>query len=376
MAPAAENQDLDWLERDRQIIKGLDHLGVQVVSANLYNLLLPGITNVTDRARYYSFYPWVLDRYARNGPTQRGRIAWLNWIRRFDFAFCMASVAHEIESDSVDTAATAVVGAETARKLLRGVNKNAIVDVHSRAELDVSGKVPEKNAYFQNKEGGLGQYYKGSLRDLGLVVTNSNYQDPDFQLTSYAGLRVAETLSSHAAFSELFDLAISGKARFSELASLGAQVGPCGIKPGSNEETLLRKLFASNDDEICQGQKKRSRIWRKALIRLVLSYARDSELVEPDFDDEFRWACLGGALPNGEPWRLPESLRLVVSAWGAYQRNDLLNHALECLFWIVLSRLDERSYRLKEITSTLQIWRVREYRQLPRALQCQRSMAT
>src|SRR6266545_4272726 len=99
MAELTERQDLDWLERDRYIIKGLDHLGVQVVSANLYTLLLPGITNVTDRARYYSFYPWVLHRYAQSGKGQRGRIDWLNWIRRLDFAFCMASVAHEIVAE-------------------------------------------------------------------------------------------------------------------------------------------------------------------------------------------------------------------------------------------------------------------------------------
>ncbi len=54
------NSSPDWLERDSNIIEGLDHLGIQVVSVNLYGLLLPGITNVTDRARYYSFYTWVL----------------------------------------------------------------------------------------------------------------------------------------------------------------------------------------------------------------------------------------------------------------------------------------------------------------------------
>ena len=338
----AENQDLIGLNVIGRSSKDLTILVCRSFRRIFTHLLLPGITNVTDRARYYSFYPWVVTGTPGAGqPNERD--AWRTWIRRFDFAFCMASVAHEIESETFDAAATAVVGADTARRLLRGVHKNAIIDVRSAAELDASGKVPKKDAYFQNNEGGLGQYYKGSLRDLGLIVADSDYQDPDFQLTSYAGLRVADTLSRDTAFKELFDLAISGKARFSELASLGARVSPCAIKPGSNEETLLRKLFVSNDDDLCQAQDKRSRFWRKALIRLVLRYVRDSELVEPDFDDEFRWACLANALPDGRPWRLPESLRSVVSAWGAYQRNDLLNHALECLFWIVLRRLDERA---------------------------------
>lgn len=345
----AENQDIDWLDRDRQIIKGLDHLGVQVVSGNLYTLLLPGITNVTDRARYYSFYPWVFDRYAQKGPAQRDRIAWLTWIRRFDFAFCMASVAHEISSGVFETAATGVVGADTARDRLRGAPKNAMIDVRSAADLDVSGKVPKTDAYFQNNEGGLGQYYKGSLKDLRLIATDSDHQYPDFKLTSYAGLRVADSLSDDGGFKELFDLAMSGKGRFSELASLGAKVSPSAIKRGSNEENLLQKLFIADDDELCRAQDRNSRNWRRAVIRLVLSYVRDSQFIEPDFDYEFRWACMAGALPDGRKWDLPESLRSVASAWGAYQRNDLLNHALESLFWVVLRRLDEKPFTLKQI---------------------------
>ena len=43
-----------------QTIKGLDHLGVRAPCENLYAQLVPGITNVTDRARYYSFYPWLI----------------------------------------------------------------------------------------------------------------------------------------------------------------------------------------------------------------------------------------------------------------------------------------------------------------------------
>ena len=41
-------------------VGGLDHLAVQEPCINIYGQLLPGITNVTDRARYYSFYPWFV----------------------------------------------------------------------------------------------------------------------------------------------------------------------------------------------------------------------------------------------------------------------------------------------------------------------------
>ena len=48
-------------------IGGLDHLAVQAPCISLYGKMLPGITNVTDRARYYSFYPWVIWSLEKNG---------------------------------------------------------------------------------------------------------------------------------------------------------------------------------------------------------------------------------------------------------------------------------------------------------------------
>ena len=35
--------DIDWILRDRKVIDGLDHLGIELVSVNLYQAMLPGI---------------------------------------------------------------------------------------------------------------------------------------------------------------------------------------------------------------------------------------------------------------------------------------------------------------------------------------------
>ena len=48
-----------WVKSLKQI-GGLDLLAGQAPCINIYGRLLPGITNVTDRARYYTFYPWLL----------------------------------------------------------------------------------------------------------------------------------------------------------------------------------------------------------------------------------------------------------------------------------------------------------------------------
>lgn len=352
VASTAPETDIDWLERDRNIIKGLDHLGVQSVSVNLYTVLLPGITNVTDRARYFAFYPWVVHRYAQAEGT-RGRTEWLTWFRRLDFAYCLASVAHEIASGSSAARATAAVGADTARSLLRDATGAELIDFRAAADLDSAGKVPKKNAYFQNKEGGLAQYYKGPMRDLGLIQIDSAHQFPNIKLTSYAGLPIAESLDDSHAFNQLIEIARAGKARFTQLAKLGAELGPSSIASGSREQRLLRALFDGTDDNLCRAQTTLSRSWRRNWIRLALSYTRDAEAVEGEFPEEFRWACHSEALPDGSKWHLPDDLRSVSAAWGSYQRNDLLNFALECFFWMVLRAVDARPQTPRRVATRI-----------------------
>ena len=48
---------------------GLDHLGTQAPCISLYSRLLPGISNVTDRARYYSLYPWLIWKFDQHFKT-------------------------------------------------------------------------------------------------------------------------------------------------------------------------------------------------------------------------------------------------------------------------------------------------------------------
>ncbi len=334
---------VDWLERDKHIIEGLDQLGIWAVSINLYGLLLPGITNVTERARYYAFYPWILHSFAQSNPTRVGRVEWLHWFRRLDFGYAMSCVAHEI-SESNSHSATAVVGAETARRLLRGSGKDETIDIKSAALLDEAGKVPKSGAYFKNPEGGFGQYYKNPLRDMGIIQKDPNHRYPDSQLTTYAGVPIAKSLDSQSAYHSLLELVLSGCARFSELAKLGGFLNPSAIEPNSQEETFLRRLFLGEDSNLCSGQQASVRERRRMSLLLMLKYARDSEFIKKDtFPDKFRWACTVSALPDGEPWKLQAAQRPVAAAWGAYHRNDLLNYALESLFWVVLRMIDQES---------------------------------
>lgn len=353
MAKKAETPtyEIEWIVRDRKVIDGLDHLGIELVSVNLYQAMLPGLTNVTERARYYALYPWAIHRYAQDGSKVRSKAAWRNWLRSLDFSYAVACMAYEQERG--EELGSSVTGADRAGNSIKGEPPSAHIDLHGPSVVEESGKVPESGAYFKNPEGGFGQYYKGPLRELGVLIEHEEASWPDVQLSNYAGKRIAETLDHRKDFQDLQAVAIEGRARLSELSSIGKTVHPAAIEADSEEATVLRQLFFGDDSTLSQGQQAEHIKWRQASLLLMLHYLREAGAIKDPLADEFRWACLAQRLPDGRPWPIPEVLLSAALAWGSYQRNDLLNYSLECLFYALLKKIESEPYRPNELAKLL-----------------------
>ena len=85
----------DWIS-PAQAITGRDHLAVQAVSEHLYAGLLPGLTNVTDRARCYAFYPWFVwsfDRLSKKKSTEE----LIRVFRRAECLHTLIGIVHELD---------------------------------------------------------------------------------------------------------------------------------------------------------------------------------------------------------------------------------------------------------------------------------------
>jgi hypothetical protein len=248
---------------------------------------------------------------------------------------------------------SSVVGADLATNLIKNEPGTAKIDLHSPSAVGETGAVPESGAYFKNPEGGFGQYYKGPLRELGVLLEHGSTTWPDVQLSNYAGRRIAQTLDGKQAFEELKELAIKGSARLSELSRLGKSVHPRAMEPDSEEATLLRRIFFGDDSELCQGQQSDHIRWRRQSLLLMLHYLREASAIAGDLAYEFRWACASRHLPDGREWTIPAALADVARAWAAYQRNDLLNYCLECIFYAALHEVDREPRRPAELVALL-----------------------
>jgi hypothetical protein len=73
-------------------IAGLDPLGMARPTEAVYQSLLRGISTITNRLRYYSFFLWLLDSYARkNGDTDPA--TFFRFQRRSEGLFALIGVS-------------------------------------------------------------------------------------------------------------------------------------------------------------------------------------------------------------------------------------------------------------------------------------------
>ena len=60
---SAESYQEPFWAKSGNFVRGRDPLGIQNSSISVYASLLPGMTNLTQRLRYYGFYLWLLNEY-------------------------------------------------------------------------------------------------------------------------------------------------------------------------------------------------------------------------------------------------------------------------------------------------------------------------
>ncbi|AKF86365.1 hypothetical protein MFUL124B02_25810 [Myxococcus fulvus 124B02] len=308
----------------------------------LYGQLLPGITNVTDRARYYSFHPWVLwafeRRYSDHSVDEFRRV-----LRRAECLFTLIAIRHaRVVGDRDD-----------------GLHGRAMVgrDKLLRIEGDADGFALENyaalegpNRYFKNKLGGLGQYYFGPLRDLRVLDHHEGAGYPGYD--DQRGRKLAEAFASAVPEDVFFRVLEQETTTWEELDELVAFC-PCGLRDNTAEHELLLDLFLART-ELFQGD---GGTTRRASLGLMLDLAsqqaRDPEYA---FEGLLRGAAYTGALVDGAAWQVTEAHQRVLRGWGTYQRNELLSISVQGLFAAVLRAIErDEASKIRQASAAAEV---------------------
>jgi hypothetical protein len=159
MAVIKKNQLIaPFLGAKLSFIPGQDPMGMLNIGEQIFSMLLPGLNNVTERIRYYSFYCWFFGWYAKHIGSENPKEQ-RSYLRRAEYLLALISVPEN------EGGIPGITEAE----------KNYSEEATSFSLHEGTGELEDitENTYWKNPRGVFGQNYVSSMRQMGLLRDKS-----------------------------------------------------------------------------------------------------------------------------------------------------------------------------------------------------------
>lgn len=303
---------------------GRDALGIQNSSITLYSRLLPGLTNLTERIRYYSFYCWLLNVYAEQYKDEYLAHHY-NFFRRAELiiAYLMTNI---------DNAQQSVVGILYARQHKDDLDENGYYNI--KAGADKLGIVPipkQGETYWGYDSGALGQYYVGSLVNLDLAEIRGEIKEKYFYITD-KGKRLAKAFEASIPVAErdyFVNLIEKGMITLEDIDRITSfHIGHIPFK--SKEWNCLKELLIEDDGINFRIDSETPSTKRRETIELYLKFKNSPT----DITFFPQWAF--------ENISLGMETDTAAFGWYYYYINECVHTALQSIFWVFLKNLEGR----------------------------------
>ena len=322
-----------WAE-SANFIRGRDPLGVQNSSISVYGKLLPGMTNLTLRLRYYGMYLWLLEEY-HNLP--HGHKLFLNadgqynFIRRAELilAYLMVNL-HENEKS--------VIGIDYVARYKEDLLNNGYYDIISGA--DRINSDTKRGVYWTYKSGAFGQYYVGSLILLGLIYP---MKADRFFITEDKGLDLANAYKAtiKGKTATLFlERILEGKLYEDDLNNLANIALNIDYKD-SQENYFYSQMLLADDglkSKTITGEIPKQ---RKYTLQLFL------DLIDKSKEDN-DWKSFPETMYKSYFNKDVNKINEAEQGWYYYYLNELVHYALETIFWALLKEMETGVYTVEQ----------------------------
>lgn len=324
----------EWTELGQD--SGLDPLGMQRPIEVIYQSLVPGISTITLRYRYYSFFPLTLRHYEEK-IRNPDPVVFRSFQRKCEALFALICAHGEPE--------LGITGSDWASRTLNEATAqpgaSVIIDFSIAADPDAH----ERLRYLKNKGGAFGAIYSTQMSEMGLVYFPDPGQPNPNPVCSDIALKLAEALASELGgiAGRFFEVVEAGKIVASDLGSFAA-MKPTNLRPGSREHTLLKNiLLGTTDARSLTAQMRRS------TLRMLLDITDAHGSVPRAETVKWHWFENVPARDAGQPHQVPQ-------LWFLYQACDLMRLAYEVVLSAALTMIEaapRRRMSLGELTDEL-----------------------
>lgn len=318
-----------WAENSG-FMTGRDPLGIQNSSITVYAALLPGMTNLTLRLRYYGLYCWLLNEYDKLDLDSEEKTLQhhYNYIRRTELtiAFLM---------QSMDPKVTSIVGSDFAGNHLHEFKEKGSYNVSEGADKTKSTK--KGTVYWDYISGALGQYYAGSLMALELIETSNKFfliREKGKELSLVFDNNIKKP--ARETFLSILENGILSRNDIDVLRDFEVTK----IPKGSEEWQYYKSLLLQNDGKNSKTSDNSVPSNRKETIKLYLNFIKESKI---DWFPEQQYENV-----KAGDFKSDSSF-----GWYYYYINEAIHYCVETIFWGMLVELDGKSIPIHKFISEI-----------------------
>lgn len=315
----------EWTELGQD--SGLDPLGMQRPIEAIYQSLLPGISTITLRFRYYAFFPWILKHYEDHIRHTDPAIFRL-FHRRCEILFALVCCRGEPE--------LGIAGSDWANQKLDGLSKEFDDGAVIEFAVNADPEAEQSQRYLRNKGGAFGGIYASQLVEMGLIIPGDE-QNPIPVCTKRALPIAAAFGASLGAMADVFFGLVKGGAVPTSYLDKLKLMKPAALLPGSEEHRLLSDVLLGKAMTPSAGD-----IMRRRTMLMLLDLADNLNRV-PRVEDA-KWQWYDGGVADGLMANVTTD-KDARSFWSLYQACDLTRLAYETILSAALTLLESAPSR-------------------------------
>ena len=318
---------------------GLNQLGMRTIVEALFASLLPGMNNVTDRIRYYSFYCWLLVRFKETGVGADGKYHRDDFIRFIRTSEYLLAIINYYSGNTLGIPGITYV-----------INHiDASPETINLADGITTPTGTTYGSYWANRWGVFGQYYVASILDMALIGhTEAN---PEFFSVSpltpdlVDGSTVAAAFkNSVGEYGELFLNCVSKSTVTKTQAKELVAAFDMHSFGNAGERDLLVQALLQKDRPASEN---RNTWHRRETIKYLLKYIQLNPGKEFK-DQEFAKWMYDGFHQD------PSSQKPTLLGWYAYYMEESWQYLSSIAFSRVLNEIDEQEWKpVRDVVDTI-----------------------
>ncbi|MFY0659006.1 MAG: hypothetical protein JXR15_00835 [Shimia sp.] len=301
---------------------GLDPLGMLTPIENCYGQLLPGLTSVTVRYRYYSFFSWWIDEYTKNGASSSAS-KFEEHLRRGEALIALITVYAQNNLEGVETT-SGIAGSEWAASQIS--DNDNMIDFRVATSLET----PKGEGKRYLDVLAYSAAYGSQLIEIGLMSRLEGYS---LIAPTPLGRELAdayrETITEESLhlFKHFAEKGIASKNDLLNMAIMRLSFLPSVCR----ERSFLRDLLMGRSSE---GGDTRAETMKEIMIAA-------KNLGKVPTQDDLRWLWFDSDVGDDHPHR---ECRL---AWQYYQVGDSLRVCMEAILFLSVRAISDAGENLR-----------------------------